>query len=482
MTPDARRRRIAPVALALSVLLALAAWAAGRLPAPGVGARQAAAAIRSGASYDWLESLQSRFPNRRAGSQAHGDAVDWIAGELQRVGCVDVRIETLPSDHSRFPQVRNVHAVVPGRTDDVEVVLAAHHDTVDRAPGAIDDGGAVAAIVETARVLLDGDPPPCDVHVAVFDGEEWGLIGAKAHVEALGDEGRRRVGAVLAVELVGWHADRLVVHTIPHGFSWTSDGIAPGWVPAAVQNAGAAAGAGVAVGDPLLAPWYQGLIRSIGVRTGSDAGAYTGRGVPAAMLAGSSLTSFYDAYHTERDDMSQVDPARLDDAARVVAAAAWTLGRRVTRPHSRAQGDGYLLLAGSWITGPLLRLVGVVTGLLTVAAGLLGRCGFLRARCCTLFGAAQTFAGAVVSVSALVAGVPLAWGVLAALSLRRRRYVPACLGLGPLIVLVVALVMGASSFGFAWKGGAVEALAQAAVAVTGVLAAGAVAGMRSGTD
>ena len=111
------------------------------------------------------------------------------------------------------------------------------HDTVPDAPGAIDDGGAVAAIVEAARALALGPPPACDIEVCIFDLEEKGLVGSKAYLSHRGAADRDAIRAALAVELVGWREDHLVLQTLPYGFAHTAAGVPPAWVPGAVRAA-----------------------------------------------------------------------------------------------------------------------------------------------------------------------------------------------------------------------------------------------------
>jgi Peptidase family M28 len=60
------------------------------------------------------------------------------------------------------------------------VMLAAHYDSVLTGPGASDDGSAVAALLETARALKVDPPLRNDIIFLLTDGEEVGMLGAKA--------------------------------------------------------------------------------------------------------------------------------------------------------------------------------------------------------------------------------------------------------------------------------------------------------------
>lgn len=65
------------------------------------------------------------------------------------------------------------------------VLLMAHYDSVDPAPGAADDGAAAGAILEAVRALRAGPAAlKNDLIVLFTDGEEAGLLGADAFVSA----------------------------------------------------------------------------------------------------------------------------------------------------------------------------------------------------------------------------------------------------------------------------------------------------------
>jgi hypothetical protein len=76
----------------------------------------------------------------------------------------------------------NIVARLPGREPGAATLLAAHYDSVGAGPGAADDGMGVAAVLGAARALK-ADPPRHDVIFLITDGEEAGLLGARAFVE-----------------------------------------------------------------------------------------------------------------------------------------------------------------------------------------------------------------------------------------------------------------------------------------------------------
>lgn len=477
LPPRLARATRALLLLPLAVaLVGLAAGGPARSPVAGEDgeAARAAARVEAGAAHRWLDTLQARYPGRSRATAAHREAPAFIASSLVAAGAVDVRIE-----RPRVPLregAQNVLGRVPGRSSEQRVVLAAHHDVVHGAPGAIDDGGAIAAILEAVRALTAGPPPALDVEVAIFDHEELGLVGSRAHLRDLGPDALPRIRAALAVELVGWRRDRLVVQTIPWGFATRAEGVVPAWAPTAVRAAARDAGVRVGLGDPRVSPWYQATVRVLGVRTGSDADAYLAAGVPACLLTGSSLTNFYEAYHQPTDDMAMVDPARLDDAARVIAAAAHELAALPPEVAAhRRLGDAYLTLGLRTLTHGWLALVGLALAAPVLAAALgLARPARLAGALAGALAWSLALAGLLGSLFALSILGPLALGVAAGAAWPGRRRL--CLYAGLLVALVEPALLGAgaASFGFRWQGSPAETSttlvgALAAVALAAVL-------------
>jgi len=80
------------------------------------------------------------------------------------------------------PVVWNVVVRRRGRQPGPAIMLVGHYDSVDRGPGASDDGVGVAAILEIARMFQVLPPPRNDVIFLLTDGEEDGLVGAQGFV------------------------------------------------------------------------------------------------------------------------------------------------------------------------------------------------------------------------------------------------------------------------------------------------------------
>jgi hypothetical protein len=148
-------------------------------------------------------------------SAAHGRVRDYIVGELSKQG-LQPEIQTAqgaagadgqarPSDAAQpggAGQVKNIVARLAGSEPEGRaLMLAAHYDSVEGSPGASDDGAGVATLLETLRALRASPPLKRDVVFLFTDGEEAGLLGAKAFVaeHALA----KRIGLVLNFEARG---------------------------------------------------------------------------------------------------------------------------------------------------------------------------------------------------------------------------------------------------------------------------------------
>ncbi|HUJ30542.1 MAG TPA: M20/M25/M40 family metallo-hydrolase [Candidatus Acidoferrum sp.] len=79
--------------------------------------------------------------------------------------------------------VKNVLARLAGTEPGPSVLLAAHYDSVPAGPGASDDGVGVATVLEIARALKSMPPPRHSVILLIDEGEEAGLLGARAFID-----------------------------------------------------------------------------------------------------------------------------------------------------------------------------------------------------------------------------------------------------------------------------------------------------------
>jgi hypothetical protein len=158
----------------------------------------------SGRALKHLEVI-SQSP-RPVGSAGHAAARDYILKELAAMGLQPEVQETSvvrsgSGGDALAAVVRNVVARLKGAGGGKAVLLAGHYDTVPNALGASDDGASVATMLETLRALKAGAPLKNDVVFLFTDGEELGLLGAKAFVDE--HPWAKDVGLVLNFEARG---------------------------------------------------------------------------------------------------------------------------------------------------------------------------------------------------------------------------------------------------------------------------------------
>jgi hypothetical protein len=222
--------------------------------------------------------------------------------------------------------VDNVIATLPGSSPAAgAVVVMAHYDSVSTGPGVGDDGAAVAAMLEVARVLRAGPPLVRDVIFVASDGEEAGLLGARAFVRRYGArvdtllnfDGRGNAGLVLLFELRGVDAAalRLLARDVPSVYATSVSG-------------------------------------EVYRRMPNDSDFTAFRGLPVRALNFGHVGGLM-RYHTPLDDLAHLDVRTLQQQGDVMLGAARAFGTRAT-PSGDAGGDAVPAIA---FTVPWLGLV-----------------------------------------------------------------------------------------------------------------------------
>ena len=118
------------------------------------------------------------------GSEAHAEVRDYLIEQIEGLGLeAEVQVTTVFENYdrqNRVARVQNVLTRLPGSEGGSTLLLSAHYDSVLHSPGASDDGAGVVALLEILRALQVSEPLANDVIVLFSDGEENGLLGAKA--------------------------------------------------------------------------------------------------------------------------------------------------------------------------------------------------------------------------------------------------------------------------------------------------------------
>ncbi|HBG94959.1 MAG TPA: peptidase M28, partial [Chromatiaceae bacterium] len=126
--------------------------------------------------------------------------------------------QTRSGEPEQLMTLRNIIGKLPGSDPalaDRPLVIGAHYDHLGlgwpkaRAkqagrihPGADDNASGVAVMLELARVLAAGGPPPRPILFIAFTGEEAGRLGSQHYVETLG-ENAGKVFGMLNLDSVG---------------------------------------------------------------------------------------------------------------------------------------------------------------------------------------------------------------------------------------------------------------------------------------
>lgn len=176
-----RGHRLQVAVLAGMILLGLGtiyldAPPAAQWTAPSSGAN----GLSTGSALADLREISSR--PHPVGSLEHARVRDYILRSLNDSGLsAEVqRAEAIDRENGVAASVENIVARVKGATAEEAVLLVAHYDSVPDSYGASDNGAAVAGLLETAKAFRALPQPRRDVVFLFSDGEEFGLLGARA--------------------------------------------------------------------------------------------------------------------------------------------------------------------------------------------------------------------------------------------------------------------------------------------------------------
>lgn len=225
-----------------------------------------------------------------SGSTEHKAVRDYLLNELSRMGLSPVVQKTVvlrptPGTPFHVGTVENVLVRLEGASNSKAVLLIGHYDSVPTSPGASDDGAAVAAMLETARALRASDRLKNDVVFLFTDGEEIGLMGARAFINE--HPWAKDVGVVLNFEARGSEGPALMFETSDEN----------GWLIRELARAGAPART-----NSLLYEAYRRLPNETDMTMFKRAG-YPG--LNFAYIDGPAR------YHSQSDSLDQLDHRSL---------------------------------------------------------------------------------------------------------------------------------------------------------------------------
>ncbi len=169
--------------------IAIAAFGAHRFQGPSAKATDVPETeFSAGRTLEILEAVVGDGIPHESGSEQNKIVRERIIQQFEKLG---YQVETQESTAIRLPEGEPVELVnlmirLKGKnhgTDQQRTIIAlSHYDSKPGAGGAADDGVAVACSIEIARMLKGSEPLNHDVLFVITDGEEFGLLGAKAFV------------------------------------------------------------------------------------------------------------------------------------------------------------------------------------------------------------------------------------------------------------------------------------------------------------
>jgi hypothetical protein len=241
-------------------------------------------------------------------------------------------------------EVSNLIAEISGQARPGEIlILGAHYDTVSTTPGADDNASAVAALLETARLLHDAQPRRT-IRFVAFACEEpphfhLGEMGSQHHARRCHEQGENIVG-MLCLEMVGYFTDAPRSQAAPPGIPPLLQRFFPtrGNFLAAVGNLRSwrllwQFRRGFRRGSRLPL-WTLPMPESIPEIRLSDNASFWDQGYPALMITD---TSFFrnPHYHLASDTPATLAYEKLAEVVEGVTAAVLWIAKSKVRPAKR---------------------------------------------------------------------------------------------------------------------------------------------------
>jgi len=270
--------------------------------------------IRTTALYRHVEALSVKIGSRSVYEDDRLNAAkDYIAVSLRDMGCKP-EIQSYPYEGRTYG---NIVATLPGKDRPGEVVLVgAHYDTYAGTPGADDNAGAVAMLLELCRMLKQ-EPHGRTLKFVFFTLEEPPVFRSEFMGSAVYAERARRSGenitAMICLEMLGYYTDKRGEQRFPLPFMSLFYSSTPNFI-AVIGNLASrslvrktAASLGKTQGLAVESLCAVGFLPGIDY---SDHRSFWKHGYPAVMITD---TAFFrnPNYHNENDTIETLDFNRM---------------------------------------------------------------------------------------------------------------------------------------------------------------------------
>ncbi len=302
------------------------------------------------------------FGPRVFGTESSIKAAEYIRDQLSMYGITNVKLQPAAGKRKGV----NVIAMIPGKDPSKQIIIGSHHDSVPGSPGAYDDGGGTAVLLNVAKHFVSMQPSYTLVFCS-FDGEESRFEGSITFAKSLTKEEKQQTLFMLCLEMMGWQAGSPNIQTLKYelGGRWQKvEGfkgyglLTPAPLTKLILQSARSNEMSFSHGDPYLSMLYQIGVRITKVRFYGDDIAFQLSGIPAVMFTDSSFSAFYPDYHQPKDLPENLNEKRLADMSRFIVtvihrAKAQDFGQRID---SKNQQE-YLTIGPIFLNHNVMRIL-----------------------------------------------------------------------------------------------------------------------------
>lgn len=234
---------------------------------------------------------------RNAFTEGNEKAAQWIYERFEEFGLE-------PWYHEYDANGTNVLAKIEGSEfPDQQYIICGHYDNMPSgslAPGADDNASGTVAVLEAARILADQEPK-YTVIFALWDEEEYGLIGSEYYAEEAADNGDDILG-VINLDMIAWESEGDFMVSI------TNNELSNDFTMNFVD---------------IINLYEPEIENNFITTTASDHASFWNEGYPALLLI-EDMDDFNDYYHTTADDISILNLPYFEKLSRAAFAGLIT--------------------------------------------------------------------------------------------------------------------------------------------------------------
>ena len=344
----------------------------------------------SGRAMDHLKVIAAK--PHPIGSTAAAEVRNYIVEELRKSNLEpEVQTATVAVSNragASAATVQNIVGRLRGQNPNAKaVMLTAHYDSVPNSNGASDDGSGVVVLLEAMRALKAGSPLRNDVVCLFTDGEEAGMMGARAFADE--HPWARNIGLVLNFEARGASGPVFMFETSEQN----------GWLINEYAKV---------VPHPFSSSLMYTIYKLL--RNDTDLTIFKKAGMPGFNFA------YIDSgvrYHSQRDNLQEIDERSIQHGGSYALALARHFGNLDLENRQAANVVYFDILGSTLITYSVkwVKPFAILAAVLFIAVVFLG----LRRKLLTIKGMLLGFGTFILTFALIDVVVWLLWGLLATL-------------------------------------------------------------------